>query len=64
MASHERVQLLGGRDVGPDGAKRYARRFGVTPEWLLRGLRPTQGASRYPISGPSSSRNRRRSSCR
>ena len=30
----------GGRDYGPDEAKRYARRFGVTPEWLLTGREP------------------------
>jgi hypothetical protein len=37
--SHERAQLPGGRDYGPDEARRYARRFGVTPEWLLTGGR-------------------------
>jgi hypothetical protein len=37
--SHERAQLAGGRDYGPDEARRYARTFGVTPEWLLTGLR-------------------------
>jgi hypothetical protein len=37
--AHERAQLSGGRDFGPEEAKRYARRFGVTPEWLLTGLR-------------------------
>jgi hypothetical protein len=37
--AHERAQLPGGRDYGPDEAMRYARRFGVTPEWLLTGLR-------------------------
>jgi hypothetical protein len=30
------AHLPGGRDFGPDEAKRYARRLGVTPEWLLR----------------------------
>jgi hypothetical protein len=35
--SHERAQLPGGRDYGPEEARRYARRFGVTPEWLLTG---------------------------
>jgi hypothetical protein len=40
--SHERAQFPGGRDYGPDEAKRYARRFGVTPEWLLTGLRQAQ----------------------
>src|SRR5713226_5719130 len=37
--AHERAQLPGGRDFGTDEARRYARRFGVTPEWLLLGLR-------------------------
>ena len=32
----------GGRDYGPEEATRYARRFGVMPEWLLTGWRPTQ----------------------
>jgi hypothetical protein len=35
--AHERAEAAGGRDYGPDEAKRYARRFGVTPEWLLTG---------------------------
>ena len=35
--AHERAEDPGGRDFGPDEAKRYARRFGVTPEWLLTG---------------------------
>ena len=35
--AHERAELPGGRDYGPDEAKRYARLFGVTPEWLLTG---------------------------
>ncbi len=41
--AHERAEAPGGRDYGPDEAKRYARRFQVTPEWLLtgRGLSPT-----------------------
>jgi hypothetical protein len=34
---HERAELPGGRDYGPDEAERYARRLGVTPEWLLTG---------------------------
>jgi hypothetical protein len=37
--AHERAELLGGRDYGPEEAKRYARRFGVSPEWLLTGRR-------------------------
>jgi hypothetical protein len=35
--AHERAEDPGGRDYGPDEAKRYARRFRVTPEWLLTG---------------------------
>lgn len=35
--AHERAESPGGRDYGPDEAKRYARRFGVTTEWLLTG---------------------------
>jgi hypothetical protein len=38
--AHERAESPGGRDYGPDEAKRYARRFGVTPEWLLTGRDP------------------------
>jgi hypothetical protein len=34
--AHERAEASG-RDFGPDVARRYARRFGVTPEWLLTG---------------------------
>jgi hypothetical protein len=35
--AHERAEDPGGRDYGPDEAKKYARRFRVTPEWLLTG---------------------------
>lgn len=35
--AHERAESPGGRDYGPDEAKRYGRRFGVAPEWLLTG---------------------------
>jgi hypothetical protein len=35
--AHERAESAGGRDYGPDEAKFYARRLGVTPEWLLTG---------------------------
>jgi phage repressor protein C with HTH and peptisase S24 domain len=35
--AHERAEAEGGRDYGPDEAKFYARRFGVSPEWLLTG---------------------------
>jgi len=38
--AHERAQLPGGRDYGPEEAKRYARRFRVSPEWLLMGIGP------------------------
>jgi phage repressor protein C with HTH and peptisase S24 domain len=43
--AHERAEDPGGRDYGPDEAKRYARRFRVTPEWLLTGRKvgPTDG---------------------
>src|SRR6516165_2866809 len=37
--AHERAQLPGGRDYGPEEAERYGRIFGVTPEWLLMGHR-------------------------
>jgi hypothetical protein len=39
--AHERAESPGGRDYGPDEAKRYARRFQVTPEWLLTGRGPS-----------------------
>jgi phage repressor protein C with HTH and peptisase S24 domain len=35
--AHERAEDPGGRDFGPDEATRYAKRFKVTPEWLLTG---------------------------
>jgi hypothetical protein len=38
--AHERAEAPGGRDYGPDEAKKYGRRFGVTPEWLLTGRGP------------------------
>src|SRR5204862_8187411 len=38
--AHERAEQEGGRDYGPDEATQYARRFGVTPEWLLTGREP------------------------
>src|SRR5260221_1136927 len=38
--AHERAQSPGGRDYGPEDAKKYARRFGVTPEWLLTRREP------------------------
>jgi len=36
-SAHERAEAGGGRDFGPDEARRYARYFRVTPEWLLTG---------------------------
>ena len=38
--AHERAESPGGRDYGPDEAKRYGRRFQVAPEWLLTGREP------------------------
>jgi len=38
--AHERAETPGGRDYGPDEARKYARRFGVTPEWHLTGREP------------------------
>ncbi len=35
--AHERAQAEGGRDYGPNEAKFYGRRLGVSPEWLLTG---------------------------
>src|SRR5947209_13736979 len=48
--AHERAEAPGGRDYGPDEAKRYARRFRVTPEWLLTGRKigPTDGGGFGP----------------
>src|SRR5262245_14529440 len=47
--AHERAQSPGGRDYGPEDAKKYARRFGVTPEWLLTGREPfPTGADEAP----------------
>jgi hypothetical protein len=46
--AHERAQLPGGRDYGPDEATRYAQRFGVTPEWLLTGLRQAESDIPFP----------------
>ena len=37
--AHERAERPDGRDYGPEEARRYARRFGVSPEWLLTGRR-------------------------
>jgi hypothetical protein len=38
--AHERAEDPGGRDYGPNEAKYYAKRFRVTPEWLLTGFGP------------------------
>lgn len=35
--SHERAGEIGARQYGPEEAKVYARRFGVTASWLLTG---------------------------
>jgi hypothetical protein len=40
--AHERAERPDGRDYGTEEARRYARRFSVTPEWLLTGLQPQQ----------------------
>jgi hypothetical protein len=51
-SAHERAESPGGREYTPEVAQRYARRFGVTAEWLLTGYVPTAGgkagASRQP----------------
>jgi hypothetical protein len=46
--AHERAEAPGGRDYGPNEAKRYARRFGVTPEWLLTGRGLGPGEAGFP----------------
>ena len=43
--AHERSESPGGRDYGPDEAKKYGRRFKVAPEWLLTGREPFPGGS-------------------
>src|SRR5262245_12089831 len=43
--AHERAEAPGGRDYGPDEAKKYGRRFKVAPEWLLTGREPFPGGS-------------------
>ena len=53
--AHERAEAPGGRDYGPDEAKRYARWFGVTPEWLLTGRGPLP-ASRWSRTLPGAGR--------
>src|SRR5882757_1952448 len=46
--AHERAEQEGGRDYGPDEATQYARRFGVTPEWLLTGREPFPSGDEEP----------------
>src|SRR5437588_476074 len=43
FGAHERAQSPGGRDFGPEEAERYAKEFGVTPEWLLTGYNAQEG---------------------
>lgn len=47
--AHERAETPGGRDFGPDEAKNYARRFGVSPEWLLLGVKGAEQIGDPPI---------------
>ena len=46
--AHERAEAPGGRDYGPDEARRYARHFGTTPEWLLTGRGPVPADAAIP----------------
>jgi hypothetical protein len=51
--AHERAEERGGRDYGADEARQYARRFGVTTEWLLTGTNRVRGDQRvehHPMS--------------
>jgi hypothetical protein len=53
--AHERAESSGGRDYGPDEAKKYGRRFRVTPEWLLTGreaFRPGEVEEQAPPKVP------------
>ena len=50
--AHERAQTPGGRDYGPEDAIKYARRFGVTPEWLLTGREPFPTGAEEPPPPP------------
>src|SRR5262249_56983304 len=50
--AHERAQTPGGRDYGPEDAIKYARRFGVTPEWLLTGREPFPTGADEPPPAP------------
>jgi hypothetical protein len=48
--AHERAEAPGGRGFGPEEAKFYGRRFGVSPEWLLTG-RPQSERDQFPEVG-------------
>src|SRR5262249_49008245 len=50
--AHERAEDPGGRDFGPEEAKRYGRRFKVTPEWLLTGYGPGPDRQQPPYHDP------------
>ena len=45
--AHERAEAPGGRDYGPNEAKRYGRWFRVAPEWLLTGRGPPPPGEPY-----------------
>ena len=45
--AHERAEAPGGRDYGPNEAKRYGRWFRVAPEWLLTGRGPPPPGEQY-----------------
>jgi phage repressor protein C with HTH and peptisase S24 domain len=52
--AHERAEADGGRDFGPDEARKYGRRFKVSPEWLLTGrLMPGEKAPTGVMIDPS-----------
>jgi hypothetical protein len=50
--AHERTESPGGRDYGPDEAKKYGRRFKVAPEWLLTGREPVSTGADAPPPSP------------
>src|SRR5262249_20569 len=50
--AHERAESAGGRDYGPEEAKRYGRRFGVAPEWLLTGCEQFRPGEAVESSAP------------
>jgi hypothetical protein len=50
--AHERAESPGGRDYGPDEAKKYGRRFKVAPEWLLTGREPVSTGADAPPPPP------------